>query len=211
MCVAGLTTGSIFMISGTPRFGSRLAVMLCALSFATTCAAATLSNERLTQFLAGLTAAPTEVLPYEEQRMSAVLSVPLQLGGELRVAPNGDIDKRVLQPFQERVVIRAGSLTIEQRGKARTLNLANDRRWREFYAGITGLLNRDAAALQRVFEVTLRESASDWTLHLQPRAAAGKVGLTAIIASGRAAQLTALRIEHGPDEWQEMRFTVAAK
>ena len=51
----------------------------------------------------------------------------------------------------ERVWITARALTLEKDGKSRTMDLAGDARWRTFHAGISGLLNRDAAALDRVF------------------------------------------------------------
>ena len=84
-------------------------------------------------------------------------------------------------------------------------SLAGDPRWRAFYAGITGLLNRDSTALSRAFNVELTQLPDSWTLELRPRAS-GKNVVTRISASGAGARLLRLRIEQGESEWQEMTF-----
>jgi hypothetical protein len=182
-------------------------VGLCLLaSWTAVRAAAPLDPERLERFLSGLAAAPSTPIPFVEKRMSAVFAEPLELHGELRIDAAGNIEKRILRPVHEVVRISADTLVVEQQGKIRTLRLANDRRWREFHAGVMGLLSRDAIALGSAFEVGLEQAGGDWALRLVPRAKTGRDGITALVASGRGDRLRVLRIEQARDEWQEMRF-----
>ena len=143
--------------------------------------------------------------------MSALLAEPIEVHGELMLGKDGSIDKHVTAPAEERVRITAGALTLEKGGKSRTVDLAGDTRWRAFHAGITGLLNRDAATLVRVFKVTLTESAEGWTLELRPRMSVGRNMVTLIRASGSGRQFQRLRLEQGEAEWQEMTFPQEGK
>jgi hypothetical protein len=164
------------------------------------------ATARLAAFLAGLAPPPQGPIPFREKRMSALLTEPLEVRGELTLGPDGTLDKHVTEPADERVVIKAGSLTLVRGGKTRVLDLGGDRRWRAFHAGITGLMNRDVQALTRVFSVALEETPGGWTLRLRPRATTGKNGVSQIVAFGQGKQLQGLRIEQGADEWQEMTF-----
>ena len=160
----------------------------------------------LTAFLESLAPAPAGPIPFVEKRMSALLTAPLELRGELTLGRDGTIDKRVVTPIAERVVISAGSLQIERDGKTRTMQLGRDGRWQAFHAGMTGLMRHDVQALTRVFVVTLEQSSTSWTIRLVPRESAGKKPATSITATGRGALLLAMRMDQGADEWQEMQF-----
>lgn len=168
-------------------------------------------TERVAALLATLEPPPAGVIPFTEKRMSALLEAPLELRGELQLGKDGAIDKHVLEPAEERVLVTARTLTLERDGKTRTIDLAGDRRWQAFHAGITGLLNRDLPALERVFSITLDETADGWTLQLRPRAAGGRNMITVISASGQGPRLLRLRLEQGENEWQEMTFPQAER
>jgi hypothetical protein len=68
----------------------------------------------LAAFLESLAPAPDGPIPFVEKRMSTLFTAPLELRGELTLARDGTIDKRVITPIDERVVISAGSLRIER-------------------------------------------------------------------------------------------------
>lgn len=144
-------------------------------------------------------------MPFVEKRMSPLLAEPLEAHGEIRIWPDGTIDKRVTSPVNERVRISAGTLVLERAGRSRTINLGGDPRWRAFHAGIAGLLNRDATALA-AFDPVLTESADGWTLELRPRDDRGRATIKVITASGEGPDLLRLRFEQSDDEWQEMTF-----
>lgn len=165
--------------------------------------------ERVAAFLATLAPAPEGAIPFVERRMTALLVEPIEVRGELRIDRDGTIDKRIVSPTEERVQITARTLTLERQGKSRTLDLAGDTRWQAFHAGITGLMNRDPAALERVFTVMLDENPQGWTLELRPRVSSGKNMVTLISVSGTGATLLRLRFDQGAGEWQEMIFPQA--
>lgn len=164
---------------------------------------------RVAAFLAGLAPPPAGAIPFVERRMSALLVEPIEVRGELKISPDGVIDKHVTLPAEERVQITARTLTVERRGKSRTIDVAGDARWRAFHAGITGLMNRDPAVLDRVFTVSLVEQPEGWTLELRPRDTGGRNMVTLITASGVGPLLLRLRLEQGQGEWQEMTFPQA--
>lgn len=187
--------------------GPRSRFLACVLLLAGAAAAQAAGDDRVGSFLATLAPPREGPIPFLELRMSALLVEPIEVRGELRLGKDGSIDKHVTSPVEERVRITAGALTLEKGGKSRTVDLAGNARWRAFHAGITGLLNRDAAALERVFGVTLTEAPDGWVLELRPRVSGGKNMVTVIRASGAGPQLRSLRLEQGPSEWQEMTFT----
>ena len=190
------------MISGIRSYAQVLFLIFA-------CAAAQAGGEqtqRVAAFLATLSRPEEGAIPFVEKRMSALLVEPLEVRGELRISKDGAIDKRVSFPTEERVQITARALTLERRGKSKTLNLAGDGRWRAFHAGIVGLMNRDAAALDRAFDVRLHEHAGDWTLELRPRVSGRKGGVTLISAAGTGPTFLRLRLDEGEGEWQEMTF-----
>ncbi len=193
------------MISGIPsRTLNLLLIFACAAA-----QAGSEETEPVAAFLATLAPPQEGAIPFVERRMSALLMEPIVVRGELRISKDGAIDKRVSLPAEERVRITARTLTLERRGKTRTVNLAGDARWRAFHAGIVGLMNRDAAALNRVFAVRLHQRAGDWILELRPRVSGGKRGVTLITAAGTRATLLSLRLDEGEGEWQEMTFPPA--
>lgn len=166
-------------------------------------------TDRVAALFATLAPPPVGAFPFVEERMSSLLVAPIQMRGELQLGPDGAIDKRVFEPTAERVLVTARVLTVERDGRTRTIDLAGDRRWRTFHAGISGLLNRDVATLGRVFSITLNESPDGWTLELRPRIAGGEGMIRLISASGRGPRLLRLRLEQGAGEWQEMVFPQA--
>ncbi len=192
------------MISGADRV---LAVALLLLGHAAYGA----GDPQLAGFLATLSPAPQGPMPYVEQRMSALLAAPLEVRGDLTLGADGSIDKRVTAPAPESLRITATSLTLEKGGKRRVIKLSGDPRWRAFHAGVVGLLNRDAAALERVFAATLVESPAGWTLDLRPLKSAGRNGITLVRATGTGTRLVRLRLEQGSAEWQELDFAVAGE
>lgn len=163
-------------------------------------------DTRLGEFLSRLAPPPQTPIAFVEQRMSALLERPLEVRGELSLGSDGVIDKHVTAPIEERVRISATTLSLERGGQLRTVDLAGDARWRALHAGISGLLRRDASALERVFEVELTEADTGWTLALRPRQTRGANSLTRISAQGEGPQLLRLRLEQGEGEWQEMSF-----
>lgn len=162
--------------------------------------------DRVAGFLATLAPAPDVAIPFVEKRMSSLLAEPIELRGVLSVSRDGTIDKRVISPVSERVLITAGTLTLERQGKVRTLNLAGDPRWRTFHAGIAGLMNRDPEALGQAFVVRLADGPDGWTLELRPKGPRRKNMVELISASGRGPNLLTLRLDQGAGEWQVMTF-----
>jgi hypothetical protein len=160
-------------------------------------------------FLAALPPPTQAAIPFVETRMSSLLKDPIEVRGEIRVGADGTIDKQVFAPAAERLQISAHGVSIERNGQTRRLDLASDRRWRAFHAGLAGLLTRDAATLQAAFDVTLDESPDGWSLQLRPRAGGGRSPIRLISATGRGPQLLRLRVEQDDNDWQDMSFRPA--
>lgn len=160
-------------------------------------------------FVAALDPPPAGAMPFVERRMSPLLAEPIEVRGELRLGRDGVIDKRITSPVEERVQITARTVTLERRGRSRTLDVGGDPRWQAFHAGITGLMNRDPAGLNRVFTITLEQRPDGWTLELRPRTPGDSSMVRLITASGTGTTLLGLRLDQGEGEWQEMTFPQA--
>lgn len=180
-----------------------LALWLCGLA---TAGASADSGGDVSRLLQSLDLPPPGPIGFVEQRMSALFTEPIEAHGEISLGPDGSIEKRVTAPTQERVRISADAVTVERSGTSRTAELAGDARWKAFHAGITGLLNRNAAALEQAFEISLDESPQGWRLELRPRSGGGRMIITRISAYGEGSNLRRLRIEQGDTDWQEMTF-----
>lgn len=188
-------------------FGLRSFVLILLLPlFAAAAEPVSDSSQRLALFLASLAPPSEQPMPFVERRMSSLLAEPLELRGELQIGKDGTIDRHVLAPVEERMRINATSLTLERDGRTRTVELRRDAGWQAFHSGISGLLNRDQAALERVFSIQLEETASGWRLELHPRRSRSSNPISLVRAEGFGPDLFRLRLEFGSAEWQEIDF-----
>jgi hypothetical protein len=117
-----------------------------------------------------------------------LLREPLVVSGELGYLGEGNLDRRVTNPYSETTTIRGNSVRIEREGEgSRSMLLDRAPQLAGFLSAFGALLGGDSDALQKTFSVTaIGDEAGDWELELVPLddRARRRVGMIAIYGSG---------------------------
>jgi hypothetical protein len=114
---------------------------------------------------------PAAQARFSELKHMAQLTEPLALSGILSYVRPDRLEKRVISPYPERIVVAGDKLTIESQdpGQTRTLRLSSNPVIWAFVESIRATLAGDLAALERHYRVQFEGSAQGWLLSLYPR------------------------------------------
>lgn len=126
-----------------------------------------LSLEQLMHELSQVTSARGK---FVERKYLAMLETPLESSGTLLYSAPGRLEKHMLMPRQESLVLDGDTLVIEAKrsGKRRSLTLQEHPVVWGFAEGIRSTLTGDLATLQRFYKVELEGDARAWRLRLEP-------------------------------------------
>lgn len=108
---------------------------------------------------------------YVERKHLAMLNMPLESSGTLVYVAPGRLEKHMLAPRRETLILDGDTLVLDRKGKGdrRTVALqAHPVVW-AFAESIRSTLTGDLATLQRFYEVKLEGNASAWRLQLWPK------------------------------------------
>jgi hypothetical protein len=124
----------------------------------------------LAQLERRLARTPPVTTDFVEYRFSHLLKKPLRSGGTLEYRADGVMVRNVVVPNREVTEVDGEQVRIARAGKpARTLSLQRAPQLRVLLGSFRALLEGRLLPLQQEFEVTLEESAAQWTLTLKPR------------------------------------------
>lgn len=105
---------------------------------------------------------------FTETKSLAVLTEPLILSGNLFYKRPDRVEKHVLSPYEEHLIVEGDNLTlIDQDGKKR-IALHKYPVIRAFVESIRGALAGDMSTLTRFYQVVLTGDRRRWTLTLKP-------------------------------------------
>ena len=156
--------------------------------------AATLTVAELMQMLGSVERAHAR---FVETRHSALLKSPLVLEGTLAYRRPDRVEKHVQSPYDERITVEGGRLTLENRAQNRkkTLSVSGAPGLAALIESIRATRAGDLAALQRHYALQVEGSRDQWTLTLKPLDAqvAGYVKLIAL--SGSESRITRIVVE----------------
>jgi len=129
------------------------------------------SFARLMQAMATL---PPGKVEFREVRHLRQLTVPLISEGTLSYTPPSRLEKHVLRPEQERMVIDGDTLTVERKSDGRVLRarVSDHPALSGFIVALRALFAGDGAALERGYAVQLSGDRGNWLLILEPKDAA---------------------------------------
>lgn len=147
-------------------------------------------------------------MPFTEQRASALLAQPLELGGHVELDLDGNLIKQINTPFTERIVIGKDYAQWSRDGNTRRIS-TNGRAGR-YLGALRQLLNGDAAALRQTFDLSASNDAPGWQVQLVPKRQAMRRRVRQITISGIGTQLQLLRTDQDDHTWQVLRFQPAA-
>jgi hypothetical protein len=131
---------------------------------------------------------------FTEVQYLAVLDRPLESSGELLYEAPDRLEKRILSPRAETLVLAHGVLSATRGQRTRTLPLAAWPQLAPLFECLRATLAGDRAALERVFSVALDGDPSRWTLHLAPRDPAATRLLSQVLITGEQADLKTVEI-----------------
>lgn len=134
---------------------------------------------------------------FTEVQHLAVLDRPLESSGELLYEAPDRLEKRILTPRAETLVLAHGVLTVTRGRRTRTLHLDAWPQLAPLLESLRATLAGDRAGLERVFRVTLEGDPRHWTLHLRPIDAAAARIVREVSISGEQAELKTVEILEG--------------
>jgi hypothetical protein len=196
------------MISGRPaalRF-----VLGLVLGVAARCAAA--QDLAPADLMRRLAAVESSRATFVETRHSALLKEPLVLRGSLVYRRPAWLEKRVEQPYEERVAIDGDVLTIEnRRGRKLKTSVSGSPGIAALVEGIRATRAGDLAALQRHFEVGVAGRAERWSLALKPVDDEVARHVVAIVVAGAAGRIERVEVQQAGGERSVMEIREEVK
>jgi len=131
---------------------------------------------------------------FTEVQYLAVLDHPLESSGELVYEAPDRLEKRIVKPRPETLVLSHGVLSATRGQHTRTLELAAWPQVAPLIECLRATLAGDRAALERSFSVQLEGDAARWTLRLAPRDPEAARAVSAVLISGAGADLRTVEI-----------------
>jgi len=192
------------MISG------RLAALSLALGVAAQPAAA--QELATAELMRRLAAVESSRATFVETRHSALLKEPLVLRGTLTYRRPASLEKRVEQPYEERVAIDGDVLLVEnRRGRKLKTSVSGSPGIAALVAGIRATRAGDLAALERHFEVKVTGRAERWSMALKPFDNEVVHHVAAIVVSGAAGRITRVEVQEAGGDRSVMDISEEVK
>jgi len=148
------------------RYSALVMLLLPALLQASARAAA--ADALLDQLMQQLAQRQRGHATFIEQTYSRLLEDPVQSSGELWFEASGRLEKKVLKPQPEDLLIEGDQLQLIRGSRQRTASLQQFPQLAPLFDGLRQTLAGDRAALERSFDLSLDEQSGGWTLTLKP-------------------------------------------
>lgn len=105
---------------------------------------------------------------FVESKNIAMLDAPILSEGELFYTAPDRLEKRTIKPKAESMVLKGGTLTIEQGRKKHVLQLQRYPEVAAFIESIRATLAGDLPALERTYDLSLSGDSSRWRMEMLP-------------------------------------------
>lgn len=187
----------------------RLALALCLL-LAAVCGAAApspaLSLNELMQLLGSVESANAK---FVETRESALLKSPLVLQGTLVYRRPDRIEKHVRSPYDERITVEGGRLTLENRthNRKRAMSVSSAPGLAALIESIRATRAGDLAALQRHYALQVEGSREQWTLTLKPLDPQVAAYVSRLTLTGSEARIARIVVEEAGGDRSVMEIS----
>ena len=129
-----------------------------------------------------------------EKKYLKMLNAPLESSGQLIYTAPYRLEKLTLSPKPESMVVDQDTLTVEMRGRKRSLQIQDYPVLWAFVESIRGTLKGDLSALQQFYHVKLEGSRQAWQLQLQPTEKKMMALIQTIVIRGSKDRLNAIEI-----------------
>lgn len=105
---------------------------------------------------------------FVEKKYISGVNVPVESSGELGFVAPSTIVKNTLQPKLEMFKLTDNTITMERKGKMRSLQIEDYPELAIHFEGIRALLGGDTDGMTRLYEAHLTGTPADWALVLRP-------------------------------------------
>lgn len=181
------------MSARSPRRGIWALLVACAAPLAASAAgsptASPTASDGLDALMHELAAHPSGHVTFTEVQHLAVLDRPLESSGELLYEAPDRLEKRILKPRPETLVLAHGVLSATRGKHTRSMDLAAWPQIAPLLESLRATLTGDRTTLERIFSVELEGDAARWTLSLTPKDPEAARAVTRVIITGENAKL----------------------
>jgi outer membrane lipoprotein-sorting protein len=134
---------------------------------------------------------------YVERKHLAMLNAPLESSGTLVYVAPGRLEKHMLSPRRESLILDGDQLIIENKdkGQRRTFPLQEHPVLWAFVESVRSTLTGDLATLQRFYEVRLEGDADAWRLRLKPKEVRMRQAASEIRVGGSGTWVSVIEID----------------
>lgn len=147
------------------------------------------ASDGLDALMRELAAHPSGHVSFTEVQHLAVLDRPLESSGELLYEAPDRLEKRILKPRPETLMLAHGVLSATRGKHTRSMDLAAWPQIAPLLESLRATLSGDRATLERIFSVELEGDAARWTLSLTPKDPEAARAVTRVIITGENAKL----------------------
>lgn len=177
----------------TPRARRAAGVLLLALCTLAGLAGAA-APDAFDELMRALAARRHGHVSYTELQQLAVLDRPLRSSGELIYDAPDRLEKHILAPSPETLVLAHGVLSATRGKHTRVVELATAPQLAPLIESLRATLAGDRAALERIFSVQLEGDLARWTLRLTPRDREAARTTAAVLITGERSDLRTVEI-----------------
>ena len=143
---------------------------------------------------------------FTETKTVSMLTQPLVLKGTLSYARPDRVEKHVLTPYEEHVVVQGDQLTLANREGTKRVGVKSHPLIWSFIEAIRASLAGDVATLRRFYHVKLEGTREHWILTLRPLDQQAAEYLTSIRLNGDGNRLTAVEIQETGGDHSVMKI-----
>jgi len=168
--------------------------------------AAPLTVAELMQMLGSV---ESENARFVETRHSALLKAPLVLEGTLAYRRPDRVEKHVLSPYDERITVEGGRLTLENRtqNRKKTVSVSGAPGLAAMIESVRATRAGDLDALRLHFALQLEGSREQWTLTLRPLDAQLARYVSLLALSGSDARIGRVTVEEAGGDRSVMEIS----
>ncbi len=121
------------------------------------------------QLMAALSRNPGGKATFVEKRYLALLDWPAVATGEMTYSPPDRLERRLLTPQVETMILDKDTLTLERDRRRMSIRLSSKPEVAAFVDSIRSTLAGDRAALERSYKIALSGNMDAWVLSLVPK------------------------------------------
>ncbi len=124
-----------------------------------------------------------------------MLTRPLVLKGTLAYARPDRVEKHVISPYEEHILVQGDQLTLSTQEGTKRIAVNSHPLIRSFIEAIRASLAGEVAVLRRLYHIKFEGNQQGWVLTLRPLDAQAAEYLTSITLTGHGDRLTAVDIQ----------------